>query len=98
LHKKLAKRGVEIAALEPGQPEIQNRRARLPMSIKQGINKDVAKKIVKAIKDTKLKVQASIQGEQVRVTAKKRDDLQQIIALLREKDLGLPLQFSNFRD
>jgi uncharacterized protein YajQ (UPF0234 family) len=98
LHKKLAKRGVEIAALEPGQPEIQNRRARLPMSIKQGINKDVAKKIVKAIKDTKFKVQASIQGEQVRVTGKKRDDLQQIIALLREKDLGLPLQFSNFRD
>ena len=68
------------------------------MSIKQGIDKDVAKKMVKAIKDSKLKVQAAIQGEQVRVTGKKRDDLQQIMALLREKDLGLPLQFINFRD
>lgn len=98
LHKKLAKRGIDVAVLSPGQPEVQNRRARLPMSIKQGIDKDVAKKMVKAIKDSKLKVQAAIQGEQVRVTGKKRDDLQQIMALLREKDLGLPLQFINFRD
>ncbi|RKZ87499.1 MAG: YajQ family cyclic di-GMP-binding protein [Candidatus Parabeggiatoa sp. nov. 1] len=98
LHKKLAKRGIDVAALEPGQLEIQNRRARLPMSIKQGIDKDVAKKMLKAIKDSKLKVQAAIQGEQVRVTGKKRDDLQQIMALLREKDLDLPLQFINFRD
>ncbi len=98
LHQKLAKRSIDIAALEAGQPEIQNRRARLPMTIKQGIDKDVAKKIVKAIKDTKLKIQAAIQGEQVRVTGKKRDDLQQVIALLREKDMGLPLQFNNFRD
>jgi hypothetical protein len=98
LHQKLAKRSIDIAALEAGQPEIQNRRARLPMTIKQGIDKDVAKKIVKAIKDTKLKIQAAIQGEQVRVTGKKRDDLQQVIALLREKDMGLPLQFNNLRD
>jgi uncharacterized protein YajQ (UPF0234 family) len=98
LHKKLAKRNVDIASLEAGQPEIQNRRARLPMTIKQGIDKDTAKKIVKTIKDSKLKVQASIQGEQVRVTGKKRDDLQRIITLLRDKDLGLPLQFINFRD
>lgn len=98
LHQKLAKRSIDIAALEAGQPEIQNRRARLPITIKQGIDKDVAKKIVKAIKDTKLKIQAAIQGEQVRVTGKKRDDLQQVIALLREKDMGLPLQFNNLRD
>lgn len=98
LHKKLAKRGIDIAVLESGQPEIQNRRARLPINILHGIDKDVAKKIIKLIKDSKLKAQASIQGEQVRVTGKKRDDLQQIIALLREKDMGLPLQFSNFRD
>jgi hypothetical protein len=98
LHQKLAKRSIDIAALEAGQPEIQNRRARLPITIKQGIDKDVAKKIIKAIKDTKLKIQAAIQGEQVRVTGKKRDDLQQVIALLREKDMGLPLQFNNFRD
>jgi len=98
LHQKLAKRSVDIAALEAGQAEIQNLRARLPMTIKQGIDKEVAKKIVKAIKGSKLKVQAAIQGEQVRVTGKKRDDLQQVIALLREKDMGLPLQFNNFRD
>jgi len=98
LHKKLAKRGVEIASLEAGQAEIQNRRARLPMTVKQGIDKETAKKIVKTIKDSKLKVQASIQGEQVRVSGKKRDDLQSIIALLRDKNLGLPLQFINFRD
>jgi len=98
LHKKFAKRGIDITAIEAGQAEIQNRRARLPMTIKQGINKDTAKKIVKAIKDRKFKVQATIQGEQVRVSGKKRDDLQQIIALLREQDLGLPLQFINFRD
>ncbi len=98
LHKKLAKRKVEISSLEAGKVEIQNLRARLPMTVKQGIDKDIAKKIVKAIKNTKLKVQASIQGEQVRVTGKKRDDLQQIMNLLREQDLGLPLQFINFRD
>ncbi len=98
LHKKLAKRGVDIAALEAGQIEVQNRRARLPMTIKQGIDKDTAKNIVKTIKSHKLKVQAAIQNEQVRVSGKKRDDLQQIMALLREKDLGLPLQFINFRD
>ncbi len=98
LHKKLAKRGVDIAALEAGQIEVQNRRARLPMTIKQGIDKDTAKNIVKMIKSHKLKVQAAIQSEQVRVSGKKRDDLQQIMALLREKDLGLPLQFINFRD
>jgi uncharacterized protein YajQ (UPF0234 family) len=98
LHKKLAKRGVDITALEAGQIEVQNRRTRLPMTIKQGIDKDTAKNIVKTIKSHKLKVQAAIQSEQVRVSGKKRDDLQQIMALLREKDLGLPLQFINFRD
>jgi hypothetical protein len=98
LHKKLAKRRVDITSLEAGQPEIQNRRARLTMTVKQGIDKDTAKKIVKTIKDCKLKVQASIQGEQVRVSGKKRDDLQHIITLLRDKNLGLPLQFINFRD
>ncbi len=98
LNKKLAKRKVDINSLEAGKVEIQNLRARLPMTVKQGIDKDIAKKIVKAIKNTKLKVQASIQGEQVRVTGKKRDDLQEIMALLREQDFGLPLQFINFRD
>jgi uncharacterized protein YajQ (UPF0234 family) len=98
LYQKLAKRSVDIGSLSAGEPEIQNRRARLPMTIQQGIDKEIAKKLVKTIKDSKLKVQSAIQGDQVRVTGKKRDDLQQIMTLLREKDFGLPLQFSNFRD
>ncbi len=98
LYKKLAKRGIDISAVEVGQPEIKNRRASLPITIKQGIDKETAKKMVKAIKGSKLKVQSAIQGEQVRISGKKRDDLQQIMALLRDKDFSLPLQFINFRD
>jgi cyclic-di-GMP-binding protein len=98
LYKKLAKRGIDISALEAGTMEVQNRRARLVLKIKQGIETETGKKIVKLIKDTKLKVQATIQSDQVRVTGKKLDDLQQVIALLRGQNLGLPLQFSNFRD
>ena len=66
--------------------------------MREGLDKDLARKIVKLIKDSKLKVQAAIQGEQVRVTGKKRDDLQQIMQLLRDAKLGIPLQFNNFRD
>ncbi|MCE6983106.1 DUF520 family protein, partial [Pseudomonas frederiksbergensis] len=66
--------------------------------LKEGIDKELAKKIVAHIKDAKLKVQAAIQGEQVRVTGKKRDDLQEAIAALRAKEFGMPLQFNNFRD
>lgn len=98
LNKKLAKRGIDLASLTAGHPQIQNRRAHLTMTIKQGIETLIAKKIIKTIKDSKIKVQASIQGEQVRVNGKKRDDLQQVIALLREQDFELPLQFINFRD
>jgi len=68
------------------------------MSVRQGIDKETASKIVKAIKSSKTKVQAAIQGEQVRVTGKKRDDLQGAIALLKQVELDLPLQFNNFRD
>jgi hypothetical protein len=68
------------------------------MTVRQGIDKELAKTITKLVKESKLKVQTTIQGEQVRVSSKKRDELQQIIALLREKDLGLPLQFTNLRD
>ncbi|MDM8568499.1 YajQ family cyclic di-GMP-binding protein [Thiotrichales bacterium HSG1] len=98
LNKKAAKRSVDIAAFSVGETEVQNSQARLIITVKQGIDKDNAKNIVKMIKASKLKVQASIQSEQVRVTGKKRDDLQQIMTLLREKDMGLPLQFNNFRD
>ncbi len=98
LREKLAKRGVDVKALDVKDPQTSLNAARQQIVIQQGIESDVAKKIVKEIKAAKLKVQAQIQGDQVRVTGKKRDDLQKVIALLKEKDYGLPLQFKNFRD
>ena len=98
LRQKLAKRGVDVAALEAKDPVTSGSEARQTVLVRQGIDAALAKKLVKTIKDAKLKVQAQIQGEQVRVTGKKRDDLQSVIALLREADVDLPLQFNNFRD
>lgn len=98
LRQKIAKRGIDVDCLEPGKVEEAHNRARQPIVIKQGIDQALAKKIIKMIKDAKLKVQASIQGDQVRVTGKKRDDLQSVIAMLREANLGVPLQYENFRD
>lgn len=98
LQLKLVKRSVDIGCLEKGKVETANNRARQTVTIKQGIDTDTSRKIVKDIKAAKLKVQAQIQGEQVRVTGKKRDDLQEVIALLKKGDYGLPLQFTNFRD
>lgn len=98
LRQKLVKRSVDIAAMDIKDPQTNLNAARQTVLIKQGIDTDVAKKMVKEIKASKLKVQAQIQGEQVRVTGKKRDDLQQVITLLRESDYGLPLQYQNFRD
>lgn len=98
LHNKLAKRSVDIKSLENKDPETNNNQARQLVLIRQGINADVARTVVKLIKDKKLKVQAAIQGEQIRVTGKKRDDLQEVIAMLREEKIDLPLQFDNFRD
>ena len=98
LRQKLAKRKVDLACMELGRQETALNAARQPVTIRQGIDADTAKRMVKAIKGGKLKVQAQIQGEQVRVTGKKRDDLQQAIALLKGEDYGLPLQFVNFRD
>jgi uncharacterized protein YajQ (UPF0234 family) len=98
LRQKLVKRGVDIACMEIGDPEVSLNASRQTVTIRQGIESDLAKKMIKQIKAGKLKVQTQIQGEQVRVTGKKRDDLQQVISLLREADYGLPLQFQNFRD
>lgn len=98
LKGKLTKRQVDLGHLETKDPVIQHKSAEQLVIIKQGISTDIAKKIVKLIKDAKLKVQAAIQGDQVRVTGKKRDDLQSVIAFLREENVGLPLQFNNFRD
>jgi uncharacterized protein YajQ (UPF0234 family) len=98
LRDKLIKRGVDTRALDPGEIEASGKQKRQAFGLKQGIDRDSAKKIVKLIKDAKLKVQSQIQGEQVRVTGKKRDDLQQAIATLKEADLDMPLDFNNFRD
>jgi hypothetical protein len=98
LEKKLAKRGVDLACLDRKDPEVAGSAARQRVTVRQGIDGDTARRIVKDVKDGKLKVQAQIQGEQVRVTGKQRDDLQQVIALLRGRDYQLPLQFINFRD
>jgi len=98
LNSKLSKRKVDIGCLEIGEVEMSGQQARQKVTIRQGIDKDRARKIVKQIKSSGLKLQAAIQGEQVRVTGKKRDDLQAVIASLRKTDYGLPLQFTNFRD
>lgn len=95
---KMAKRGINVSCLERGKVEDGNLRARQPIILRQGVDKDTARKMVKLIKDSKIKVQAAIQGEKIRVTGKKRDDLQKVMNLLKEADLGLPVQFNNFRD
>jgi hypothetical protein len=98
IYKKLAARNIDTRCLDKGDIETRGMRAYQVIKVREGVDKELAKKIVKLIKDAKLKVQASIQGEQVRVTGKKRDDLQQAIAMLKAADIDLPLQFSNFRD
>ena len=95
---KFAKRGIDTNCLDRGSVEERGLRAYQVITVKQGIEKEDAKKIVKKIKDSKLKVQAAIQGEQLRVTGKKRDDLQSVMSFLKEADIDLPLQFNNFRD
>jgi uncharacterized protein YajQ (UPF0234 family) len=98
LYNKLTKRSIDVTALEVGDPIIMAKTATQPVTVREGIETLLAKQMVKKIKETKMKVQSAIQGEQLRVTGKKRDDLQKVMALLREADLGLPLQFKNFRD
>jgi uncharacterized protein YajQ (UPF0234 family) len=99
LQAKLAKRSVPLKALVYGKIEpATSGRAKQTITIQQGIDADKARQIVKLIKDTKLKVQAQIQGDQVRVSAKKRDELQTVIQMLKQQDIGLPLQFVNYRD
>ncbi|MEH2919745.1 YajQ family cyclic di-GMP-binding protein [Samsonia erythrinae] len=99
LREKLLKRGIEGGALEvPEEIEHSGKTYSVEAKLKQGIETSLAKKIVKLIKDSKLKVQAQIQGEQVRVTGKSRDDLQGVMALIRGGNLGQPFQFTNFRD
>ncbi len=98
LRDKLARRGVDGASLDPREIEGSGKQRRQIFGLREGIDRDSAKKITKLIKGSKLKVQTQINGEKLRVTGKKRDDLQAAMALLKEADLDLPLQFDNFRD
>ncbi len=98
LLQRLTARGIDVRCVDIGDAEVNLASARQQVTLKQGIDQPLAKKIVKLIKDSGGKVQAQIQGEQVRVTGKKRDDLQAAIALLRAGELEMPLQFENFRD
>ena len=98
LYGKLTKRKVDLKALFLDAPEVFGKGARQKVTVRQGVETEIAKKIVKMIKGTKMKVQAAIQGDQVRVSGKKRDDLQSVIAMLKEAKLGIPLQFVNYRD
>ena len=96
--QKMAKRGIDLECVSKGKLVEANKRATQDITINQGISTEIGKKISKLIKESKIKVQSQIQGEKVRVTGKKRDDLQQVMQLLREQSLGVPLQFDNFRD
>ena len=98
LQQTLAKRGVDIACMEEQEPEFSGSEARQKVVLRRGIDADRARKLVKTIKAAKLKVQAAIQGDKLRVSGKKRDDLQSVISLLKDTDTGLPLQYENFRD
>lgn len=98
LLNKFSKRNIDIKCLEIGNPQASLHQATQTIKIKQGIDQPTAKQISKIIKDSGIKVQASIQGDKVRVTGKKKDELQETISLLRQQNLSIPLQYNNFRE
>jgi len=98
LRMAFAKRSIDGRALSENGDSKAGKLVKQHLELKQGLETDMAKKIVKLIKDQKMKVQSSIQGDKVRVTGKKRDDLQEAMAMLREAELDVPLQFNNFRE
>ena len=98
LKESLAKRGVDLKSLELGSIEVTTGNAKQEIFLKEGIDQELSKKITQMIKSSKIKEQASVQAESIRVNGKKRDDLQQIIKILKEANFDLPLQFENFRD
>ena len=98
LRSKLVNRSIDPNVMEIKDPVHRGKLLYQTVVIREGIDADLARKIVKMIKDKKLKVQAAIQGDKVRVTGKKRDDLQGVMAMLKESDIDMPLQFVNFRD
>lgn len=98
LRLKIAKCGIDVGCLDVGDVAESLNEARQTVTARHGIDKDIGRKVVKLVKDTGLKLQAQMQDDQVRVMGKKRDDLQQAMAALRAAAVGLPLQFTNFRD
>ena len=98
LLSKCSRRGLDVAALESGKIEGADRQVRQDIQIRQGIDSDSAKKITQLVKKSKLKLQASVQGDKVRITSKKKDDLQAVMSLIKEQGLSVPVQFNNFRD
>tara|TARA_B100001027_G_scaffold215937_1_gene191002 strand:+ start:369 stop:851 length:483 start_codon:yes stop_codon:yes gene_type:complete len=98
LKENLAKRSIDLKSLRLGEKSETNNMASLNAEIIQGINQEIAREIVKIIKSSKIKVQSSIQGNSLRVSGKKRDELQEIISLLKNQEIEIPLQFKNFRD
>jgi len=98
LKLRLSKRGIDLGCLELKEPHTTLSSAQQEVVLRHGIDADTGRKITRLVKDSKLKVQASIQGDKVRITGKQRDDLQAAIALLRGAELNVPLQFTNFRD
>ncbi len=98
LKLRLAKRGIDVACIELKEPQIALSAARQDVVLRHGIDQENGKKITRLVKDSKLKVQASLQGEKVRLTGKQKDDLQAAMQLLRKAQLEIPLQFTNFRD
>lgn len=98
LRQKLTKRSIDIGCMEEQETEISGSEARQKVILRRGIEADLARKLVKTVKSSKLKVQAAIQGDKLRISGKKRDDLQNVIGLLKEADVDLPLQYENFRD
>ena len=98
LRAKLTARKIDIRCMEAKDPDLSGVRAKQQIILRQGLDQVLCKKITKLIKESKMKVQSQIMGEKVRVTGKKRDDLQEAMALLRESDIDMPLQYNNFRD
>ena len=98
LKENLAKRSIDLKALKFGERTTNNNKAFLDAEIIQGVSQEISKKIIRIVKDSKIKVQSSIQGESIRVSGKKRDQLQEIISLIKKQELEIPLQFVNFRD
>jgi uncharacterized protein YajQ (UPF0234 family) len=98
LKPRLAKRGIDVGCLEVKDPQTNLAEARQDVLLRHGIDADCGRKIVRLLKDSKIKVQAGVHGDKVRVTGKQRDDLQSAIALLRKETFDRPISFGNFRD